>query len=264
MSKIEIDGFLAEETTEGKKIIIEAYADFFAFARDLNKYCMKILRARKVDWEDRRKLIIEALFIRSVELFQSVFLMLEMGLMPSAKVLARAILEIVFTLVAIQKKPELLEFYFNQHEKSHFYNLKSMISSKSKHLRKAVKEHGLEKKYIEMKKEMKLKEIEVLGPKEWAKAAELEDLYVVYYNIYSDSIHCNPSALDDHVDNEPESVDLSFGPSDTDLFDVLKCCIYCILNSANSSALAHGENIEKELDRYANKISFFDQKYIQN
>jgi hypothetical protein len=190
--------------------------------------------------------------------------MLEIGLMPSAKVLARAMLEVVFTLVAIQKKPELLQYYFNQHEKSHYYNLKSIIGAKSKHLRKAVKEHGLEKKYIKMKKEMKCKEIETLGPKDWAKAAELDDLYVVYYNIYSDSIHCNPSALDDHVDNKPESIDLSFGPSDTDLFDILKCCIYCMLNSANSAALAHGEDITKELDKYANKISYFDEKYIKN
>lgn len=262
MCKFETDGFLGQEAVDGKKVIQKTHVEFFTYAKELNSYCMKQLNSRKIDWEDNHKLVISVLFLRSVEIFQSVFLMLEIGIMPSAKILTRTMLEIVFTLVALQKNPELLEKYSNQHEQSYFYNLKSTLEFKNEHLRKAAKEHGLEKIYIEKKRERKNKEIETLSPKQWAVAAELEDLYNVYYNIYSDSIHCNPSALDDHVDNKPEEINLAFGPADRDLFDILKCCIYLLINAANSSALALDQDISGELDKFMIKISFFDEKYI--
>jgi len=263
MKKIETDGFLSDEAGSAKIEIIKKYDDFFAYARELNCYSMGFMAGLKIDWKDNYKLIINALFIRVLETFQGGFLLSEFGMMPESKILVRSMLEMVFNIVALQKKPELLEYYFNQHKVSHFRALKATLEFKSKPLKDAVKKHKLEKLYLEKKMERKGEEFTTLTPKQWAIEAELTDLYNVYYTDFSDSIHSNPSALDDHIDNKPDEINLAFGPSDKGLYDVLKCGCYVLINAANSTALAHGKDISKDLDDFVNKFSFFDQKYIE-
>lgn len=262
MSKIEIDGFLSEEAATARIQIIAKYDDFFEYARELNRYCMEFMAGLKIDWKDNYKLIINALFMRVLETYQGGFLLSELGMMPESKILVRSMLEMVFNIVALQKKPGLLEHYFNQHKVSHFRALKATLEFKSKPLKDAVKNHKLEQLYLAKKIERKGKEFPTLSPKEWATEAELTDLYNVYYTDYSDSIHSNPSALDDHIDNKPDEINLAFGPSDKDLYDVLKCGCYVLIYATNSTALSHGKDISKDLDDFVNQFKLFDQKYI--
>lgn len=260
--KIETDGFLSVEAEKGKIHISTPYRDFLNYARELNRYSMALLTGLEIDWGNNHRLIINALFIRIVETFQGSFLLLEYGMMPESKILTRAMLEMLFNIVALQKKPDLLEIYLNQHKESHFRALKATLDFKSKPLKDAVRKYKLEQLYIKEKKERKGQEYPTLSPKGWAIEAELTDLYNVYYTTYSDSIHSNPSALDDHVDNNPDEINLSFGPSDKDLYDVLKCGCYVLINAVNSTALVHGQDVTKDLDIFVNKFGYFDEKYI--
>lgn len=262
MSKIEEEGFLSDEAEDGKTYIYEKYADFFNFAKDVNKLCMKLLTSLKIDWKNDHKLIVHTLFLHIVENFQGVFLLLERGMMPQAKVLTRSMLETVFILVALQKKPNLLKAFLDQHDEAHIRSLKSALKFKNKSLRDAAKRHGIEKLYVKKKAELKNKELTPLSPKEWSDESELEDFYNVYYVIYSNSIHSNLSALDDHIDESPDELNLSAGPSDRDLYDVLKCGIYILINAANSTELVNGNDITKELEVYVARFDEFDKKYI--
>ena len=173
MSKIEIDGFLSEESENGRKNFHLKYRDVFDFAKDLNRFSMDFMQKQKVDWKDKHKLIIKTLFLRIIENFQGTFLMLERGMMPQAKVLTRAMLETVFILVALQKKPELIQCYFDQQEEGTKRNLKAALQFKNVQLRAHAKEHNLEKHYIEKKEALKGKELNPLSPKRWAIEAEL-------------------------------------------------------------------------------------------
>ena len=130
MSKIETDGFLSEEAASAKIQIITKYDDFFSFARELNRYSMGFMAGLKIDWKDNYRLIINALFIRVLETYQGCFLLSEFGMVPESKILVRSMLEMVFNIVALQKKPGLLDHYFNQHEVSHFRALKATQNSK--------------------------------------------------------------------------------------------------------------------------------------
>ena len=264
MSQIEEEGFLSTESEDGKVHLIGKYQELFDYARELNHLCMEILVNLKIDWEDEHKLIVQTLFLRLVEGFQGIFLMLERGMMPESKVLTRSMLEVTFTLVALQKKPDLISAYLDQHHDSHRRSLKSALKFKNPNLREAVKKHGIEKLFIEKKKELKDKELNVLSPKEWADAAELEDFYNVYYVIYSNSIHSNLSALDDHVDKKEDEINLSLGPSDIDLYEVLKCGVFLLINGANSTELVNGNDISNKLDVFVEKIQEFDHRYIES
>jgi hypothetical protein len=263
MSKIEEEGFLSDEAENGKTDIYKKYADFFNFAKDVNKLCMKLLTSLKTDWGNDHKLIVHTLFLRIVENFQAVYLLLERGMMPQAKVLTRAMLETLFILVALQKKPELLKLYLvDQHEVAHKKALKAALKFKSKPLKEATKKNGIETLYLQKKAELKNKELTPLSPIEWSENADLGDFYNLYYVTYSNSTHSNPSALDDHVDGNPNELNLSTGPSDRDLYDVLKCGIHILIHAANSTELVNGNDISKELEGYVARYGEFDKKYI--
>lgn len=259
---METEGFLSVEAEKSRIDIRTAYEDIFDYARELNRYCMNFLTGLKIDWVNHHHLIINTLFIRIVEAFQGSFKLLEYGMMPEAKIIIRAALEMLFNIVALQKKPELIEFYLNQHKESNFRALKATLEFKSKPLKDAVIKYKLEQLYIKTKKERKGQEYPTLSPKRWAINAELTDLYNVYYTNYSDSIHSNPAALDDHIDDKPDEINLSFGPSDKDLYDVLKCGCYVLINAVNSTAIVHGQDITMDLDEFVHKFSYFDEKYI--
>ncbi|MCP4552975.1 MAG: hypothetical protein GY834_13250 [Bacteroidetes bacterium] len=262
MSKIEIDGFLSEESEKGRLNFNQNYQDIFDFSKELNQFCMKFMREQKIDWENKQQLIIKTLHIRILENFQAVFLILERGMMPQAKILTRAMLETVFILVALQKKPELVQNYLDQHEEGSKRTLKAFLQFKNEQLRAQVKENKIEENYIAKKNKLKEKELNPLTPKQWAVKAELEDFYSLYYTIYSNAIHSNLSALNDHMDESEKEPNLSFGPSDEFLYDVLKCGFSILFNATSHTALAHGIDIAKQLDNYAKKLKQFDKKYM--
>jgi hypothetical protein len=263
MDKIEDTGFLSDESKEKQKIFISAYLDIFKASYKLNRLCMSILNEQKIDWNEKRCLAIQMLFLRLTESFQSVILLLEMGIITPSKVISRSMLESVFTLVALEKQPELLQIYLNQQEESYYYNLKSSMQFKSENLRQASKEHELEKKYIELKKSRLEKRNTIYTAKVWAKKAELEDLYITYYNLFSEAIHSNPASLDEHADIVDGKPKMQFGPSDGDLYEILKCCIYQMLNAAKSISNINKANIDKELDEYVLQFENLDDIYSQ-
>lgn len=260
---MENDGFLGSKVDTDKKYLIEKYSDFFEYVKDINRYCMVFLRQLKVSENYDYKFVIHTLYIRLLEYFQGAFILLERGIMPPAKVLTRGMLEIVFILGALEKNPTLLSCYFDQFQDGRKKALKAALQFKNDLLRKDAKKHNIEKYYVELKKELCDKELKVLKPKQWAMAAQMEDFYNLYYVSYSDSTHSNLAALDDHLDNTIDGLFLSFGPSDIDLYEVLKCCVYIIVNATQITASANQKDILKEIEDIKTKLYVFDEKYLK-
>ena len=262
MSKIEIDGFLSGEAEKGRNNFYLNYKDIFDFAKDLNKFCMKYMQEQKVEWNDKHKLIIKILFVRILENYQAILLLVERGIISAAKALTRTTLETVFILGGLQKNPSLLQCYFDQHEEGTKRALKAALNFKNEQLRKHAKEHNLEGHYIQKKKNLKGKELNILSPKQWAIEADLEDFYNFYYTSYSNTIHSNLSSLNDNIDETEKERNLAFGPSENYLYETLQCCVYILINATNFTALAHNNDLKKELDVYVEKINSLDKKYL--
>jgi len=262
VSKIEIDGFLSEESENGRNNYHNNYKDIFDLTKEINRFSMAFLQKLKIDWENNQKLIIHTLCLRIIEHFQGTVLMLERGMMSQAKVLTRAMLETVFILVALQRKPDLLQCYFDQHEDGRKKALKAALQFKNKNLLASTKKHNLEKHYVEHMNSLKGKELNPLAPKQWAIEADLEDFYNLYYVLYSNSTHSNLSALDDHVDESKDEINLAFGPSDNSFYEVFQCCVYILVNAINSTAISYDQDISTQLDYYVGKIKELDEKYF--
>lgn len=264
MTKIEIDGFLSEESDKGRENYYLKYQDIFDFAKDLNRFCMQFMQDQKVEWEDKQKYLIKILYLRILENYQATLLLLERGILPPSKVLTRAMLETVFILGGLYNKPELIQCYFDQHEEGTKRNLKAALKFKNEQLRKHVKEQNIEGHYVKKKKDLKGKELNILTPKQWAIAADLEDFYNLYYTLYSNAIHSNLSSLNDHVDESEKERNLAFGPSEIYLYEIFQCCVYILVNATNFTALTHSNDIKEQLDNYVEKMKNLDEKYLQS
>jgi len=263
MSKIETDGFLSQEAKNGISQIIAKYEDAFRFYKELNRLSMLFLNKIKLDWKNTYRLVVNTLILRVVENFQAILLMLERGMLVPSKVLTRANLETLFILAALQKEPNLLQSYIDQHDEAHKRSLKAALQFQNEQLKASVKRINIEKLYIKKKAELKGRKLNVLKPKQWAKAASLEDFYNLYYTMYSNAIHSNLSALEDHVDDKPDQIDISFGPSDRDLYELMQCNFYVLINSIRATALINNENISQDTDKLADEIRKLDRKYIK-
>ncbi len=260
MSTIDKEGFLSGEIHKSIAYYREKHKEIFDISHVLNRECVLLINNSKIDWENQSRLVIQALFLKVLEKYQAIIILLERGMTSSAKVLARAIFETTFIIVALTKDPGLLKNYIDQHHDRYKKALKSALQFKSSALKKAMKEIDVEKRYLEKKAELKDKELEILAPKTWAKLAGLDDFYNLYYVKYSNATHSNISALDDHVDKLEETWNLAFGPSDNDLYEMLKGCTYSILNCASCCAEINNLNIDDQLKKLEAKIVEHDKK----
>jgi hypothetical protein len=165
-------------------------------------------------------------------------------------------------LVAIQKNPEHLQSYYDQFEEGRRRALKATCKFKGENLKKAAKEHEIEKHYVDHRNSLKDKTLNVLKPVQWAAAAELDDFYNLWYILYSNSAHSNIAALDDHVDKCEQEVNLAFGPTDKYLCEVFQCSAYIMLNANSSMATIYNQDKKTELDSIYGQIKSIDEKYL--
>ena len=261
MSKISTDGFISSESENVKSRTIAHYDDAFKFYRHLNRYGMSLLHKTKLDWDDHYRITINILILRIVENFQAIYLLLERGMVVPSKVITRANLETLFILVALEKDPNLLQCYKDQHEEAQRRFLKGAQNFKGDHSKASAKRTKMEKLYIEKVRDLNGKKLNILKPKQWAIAADLLDFYNLYYSVYSNAIHSNPSSLDDHVESTPEQRDICFGPSEKGLFDLMECNFRVFINSFHATALVNNMDISKDIEEFSIEIATLISKY---
>lgn len=130
MSPLEQHGFVGEQIKEWITKIRSDHSALFDLAVDINKLCHKTMFELDVHNSHAQEVTIASLYLRSLNTFQSVVLLSERGMIPQAQILARALLETVFTLCALCKKNELVNVYINEDKQR---RLKSLYKLKELH-----------------------------------------------------------------------------------------------------------------------------------
>ncbi len=213
MTKMETDGFLSDEAEQARAIFRKEFSAWFEIAEKLNRRAISTLAQAPLKDIDQAQQVVCLLTIRVLEAYESIVLLMERGLLSSAKFIVRPMLEALFTLAAIDKDSSLAVVYLDGQRAADLNSLKSSCAWKNKDLMNKFKEHKLESKYIKLKGELKNKPVTQLMPVEWAKKSDYEDFYHLYYVEYCSSIHSNPRALNEHMDIDGDDVALAFGPT---------------------------------------------------
>ena len=222
MATIEQEGFLSEEAEQGRSVFRAKYSGVLALAAEMNRVAIAKLQEARLSEIDDADFILYLLAIRIVEAYEAIVILMERGMVASAKLIIRPQLEALFTLAAIDKDRSLVQRYFDAQANAQFEKLKSSTKWQADALKAIFKEDGLEAKYIDMKKNRKAAPPAALRPFEWAQKAEMDDYYNTYYVHYASYTHTNREALEENMEWEEERVTAAFGPSDTGFYETIR------------------------------------------
>lgn len=264
MTTLESDGFLSDEAEEGQKIIIEAYKDAFTLARETNQEAMKSIRALHVDWDDKSRVIIFALYIRIVETYQAIFLLLQMGMVTQARMLVRSGLEALFSMTAIIRDPELVHSYVAQHYGSVIQALKAAKRWKQKTLREQLSTEKIVELIAKNEADLKATKGIKLKVLEWAEKAGLSDFYNVFYVENSSAVHSDIWALNDHINDVPESnSQINFGPSDVGLYHTLRSAATMLLSGIETIGKTANLVLDKRIEELCDLWLRLDETFYE-
>lgn len=251
MSTIERDGFLSEEAEEGHMKIIEAYKVVFTLGRETNQEAMNLLRAIHLDWNDKGRIIASALFIRIVETYQAILLLLQMGMVAQARMLVRTGLDALFSMAAIARDPDLTKSYVAQHYDSVIKALKAAKRWKQETLRGQLSTEKIDELIAQNEAELKSTKCDKLKVWQWAEKAGLEDYYSVLYVENSSAVHSDMWALNDQLTGVPgEEFQIHLGPTDVGLYHTFRSAATMLLTGIERIGKAynlHFDNRTREL-----------------
>jgi len=259
MSTIETDGFISDQAVEGRAIFRDRFSDIFALAEDMNRVAVLKIGEAKLADIDNGLFILFLLTIRIIESYEAIIILMERGMLAPAKLIIRPLLEAMFTLAALVKDKDLITKYFDAQDITTLSLLRSSTKWRDKNLKKIFKESELEKKYIKKKNELKDNPPNILSPHDWAKIADYDDYYHLYYVEYASYTHSNLRALEDHMDRDGEDyVEAAFGPSITGFYDLLRNATQFTLMSVIHMCSAFNLDVESDADRISKGINELD------
>ena len=169
MTDISELGFASDEAKEFEGHIQKNFADVFNLSDQLSSLFIKSLSKSKIDASSRDNMLLNAAAARTLELFQSVDLLLRRGCIPAAMVLLRSQIEAVYKLCAMVKDPELIEELVRQSSATRPSKLKSVQKYRQKHQ----VEKGAKPNVVKEIAELAKNKVSKLRPEQWAEWSEM-------------------------------------------------------------------------------------------
>ena len=182
----EKQGFLADNITEAIQSNRKRFQEWFSFAEELNQYALQVMLGLTLHNKDRQECLIGPLFARIMETYEGAFLLAERGMVAGAKMLARGMLEALFSLGAIAKDDSFARVFIlddtiqrknvvKKHKewKRDFFNEPSEAEAFQQDIEDKIKKENI--------KELRTSDIAI--------KAGMKDLYLTGYTLLSSTIH---------------------------------------------------------------------------
>jgi hypothetical protein len=239
MAPIEKKGFLGTSISGWIGKIRAKHLKFFELADETNELCQSSMFELEPHSKHLQELLAASLFLRSISGYQATILLAERGMMPESRVMARTMLETIFSLCAIQKEPKLANDYAreDQHNRLKFLNKFKVLHGGN--LPDDVTQDELVELENELKQDIGKNQSKVRSTEQWAEKAGMHDWYLSAYAMLSMSVHTKVRDLEDYMirDNKEEVREFQWGPSDIGIQEVLMTAIEAMLVSLNAATM---------------------------
>jgi len=255
----QLAGFLSSKVEEWIKEVRSRDSGWFSLSESVNEYAHEILLRLEPNTNDPRKILSALLFKRILSAFQAVLILNERGMRTEAMVQRRGMLEGLFVLGALLKKPKIINDYINN-DILRRRDVYKKIKKSSKISRKAVSnwitEEELDTKISEL--EIQSQGIKYLSPERFSRAADLHDLFLTDYSNLSEAAHHATKDLEKHlvIDENEDITSLVWGPEEYEPFNVL----YPSVDQMLISIIIIGEMFEIETKTKIDSFSLVSQK----
>ena len=154
--------------------------------------------------DDLRSILVALLFSRTISNVVASTVVSESGYESQARVLLRVAMESTFTLVAIDRNPELADQFAKEDElnRKKMFNKARMWNAPD--LKEKAKERATDEKLKEIQEKIEQNNVKKMSTEEYSKAAGLHDWYLTAYSLFSSSIHNSVRDLESHVISDDE------------------------------------------------------------
>lgn len=205
------DGYIGEEYDELKKEVSDKYDDCFRLCKKISEFINHLRLEIGVKRDDIPGTIIIPLFTKSLETYQSIFILLTHCLISPAASLLRVLLEDVIIIGYCCKGNTEFERYMARelHKKKKLINI--IMQSLNIFPKEEIDEEKIQNNLTFIKK--KLEEIgnpSKISTEEMAKKIGLERHYATVYRTVSNEVHTNPYILDRYLDFDENDVVVAF------------------------------------------------------
>ena len=193
---IDYYGYLGEDIKKYKEEYFKNYKEIFILYEEINHFLQKVKIKLRVKDNNMQGIFIVPLFIKSLETFQAIYILLRSYIFNDAVNLTRILFEGMISLGYCAKGENECKQYIAKEIK----NKIKMINAAEQHPEEFPEELFQRQPLSDRKKELEemLKEIgrpKSVTTEQMARELNLGRLYQVYYRTVSNEVHSNPESL---------------------------------------------------------------------
>jgi hypothetical protein len=251
MSNIDEAGFLSDQIIEIVQQFHKDHAALITTYKDLGSVAHdhKFTLAPPVD--DAYLKTSAILFIRTLSLYEAIFLCAERGMSGETRILLRSQYDIVFTITALAKDPSLLGELLNHENRENIKALQKQRDISTDPEIKLVCEAALAKfPTLEKSKRITRREI--------AERAGLNEYYDTQFNLFSGDVHGSLGTLSRAhlpLSDAEDSPEIKWGPDYTDIPVLLLDSMKLLLEILKRTSAIWKREIPESLGSFETRIS---------
>ncbi len=228
------------------------HAELFDLCDSLSRQTLSFLLDLHVRNRDKRQLLTSSLLARSFQVHLTCLQSTERGLDAPSDVLLRALLEVVFTICAIARSPDVLERYITDDDIQRLKLLHAIRATKSPNLAFG-RAAATDELRNELKAKVKLGAPTPVDVEELARRAGLHDWYVGIYRVLSQTAHATVRDIERYFvlnDTGDEIEALRLTPSDAETPRLLKTAGSFLLTALNAAGFIFDIDFSAASERY--------------
>jgi len=243
-------GYRGEDATSWQRSHREINKDVFDAGEDLANETWRMLGGVRVTAGDAGEIATAVLLLRGLEHFEALLLIGEHGYVAGARILARSILEVLFTLGAVGADEGTLRQWGRDVSREKLRRLEKLTGSSR---------FGSDPSVVNVNKELRATlqaEVDAmektrLTVEYLARKAELHDLYLVAYPLYSADTHSTALSLERNLGSNEDGVldRIAAGPECGDIPHVLAVSGLALIECADRTAQHRGDALGNEMER---------------
>jgi hypothetical protein len=248
-------GFLGSQINDVSIQIYESNRDIFDLCHDLNHFAHKVKFEFSIESNNVQRVIAATLFIKVLHGFQSAVVLFKYGLTSDGKVIARSIMETMFTLKAICDNDDAVSEYIKSDNAKREKLLNVILNEPDQDIFSAVKSE-INPEFIDsLKRRNRDEKVRDISAQEWAEKAGLKSHYQTAYRILNDEVHTTPRSLQQYVNEDDNGLlTLECGPSTDDLRPTLITALITLIISLDSLCTMFSVNHRDELNQFETRI----------
>lgn len=253
-------GFLGNQIEKVSQDVHEKHKGLYDLVFEINTFAQKIKFEFNIHNQDNQELTIGALYIKTIQSFESVIILSQRGLDTDSKAVLRVLLETVFYLKSMCIDPDFVNDFIKGDELKRYKILSRILKDTEGDFSKEIKKYAEKEDLSELKSKIPKKEDNPLEIYKVAKKAGMYDLYQLVYGNLSCDVHTSVRALEKYygIDENGKVSYLECIPIFTDLVAVIITACSILLVALDCLSKFFKLNYESKIANYRESLKKYD------